>query len=1103
MEKGKVMLAAIAGALLVPAAIATTVIAAGKSGQGNRPEGPCDVYAAGGAPCVAAHSTTRALYKDYDGPLYQIMRQSDGKTLDIGVVPASRQDGGGYADAAAQDAFCKDTYCWITTIYDQSGKGNHLVQAPRGGFGGPAMGGFNNVPVADWAPVTLNGHKVYGVFIAPGMGLRWNDAHGTAVDDQAEGQYWVISGHHYNTGCCFDYGNAETDSRDDGDGTMETTYFGNQPSWYRGQAPGPWIMTDQENNLVGCVNPDPNDKYCADIPSISWRFVTATADGEPHHWRSMGGNAQGGELQIMYDGVRIQNERSSYDPMRKQGAILLGNGGDNSNGSSGTFYEAAMTAPGTFPSVETNQAVQANVVAAGYNVDYLSIASPDKIEKPNGLQTFAPRQSESVAVKFTNITDREIDNLVLSIEVPRRWKVTVLGGREKVKKVNYTVAPGQSVVALFTVKSGRREFNGDMRAKAEWKGADGQMTQYAVQKVRNVLPVRINEFSLTDGRGNQTNQFIELYNAGEKAADISGWTLTHHAQNIPYFSSIVIPKGTRLAPKSFYLLGLATSGLAVQSGQGDTVVWVRSVDGLSSGDDIVIGNEKCVIKSIVRPEGQPQPQQGRRGFQTPGTPTTIWQPLPEGPVITIPAGSNNIPVTSTAGFKAGDKMAIGYGSTYPAVSNSTEKYEVVTITEVGKPGTQAWLSVDAKPGDTNIKVSSTANISAGDRIRLDIDSEGHGIEWVTVKSVGTQSSRSTFGGPLREDENPGTGLELEEPLKYAHSSNMPFSVWGTGITFEPATMFDHSSNEPVLPLVYGIVLTKALSSAHPINEAVIDVKADNAGYQGSVAASQLFGGPVLTAQGNMTLRNAKGMIADAVNWGGVIDPWLSEGYHGDSGATNGSGNHAAVPQAQRGGYGMPTPAAQPWVSSGRYPDGNDNDDNRADFNVQRSLSQAMKAAQGSDNFKVISTSGFAIGQTIYIGNGENMEQAKVAVIGTQGTTSLADAVKSGDTSIKVVSSQGFTVGQSLTLSSSTGSETVVVAEIKAAPRRGFGGFGRGPQMPPQPDEIVLANAVSGVYSIGDNLAGTGITLAAPLTKSHQDGEPVVLAVPTPGAPNRY
>src|SRR6202451_4860994 len=78
-----------------------------------RPEGPCDIYAAAGDPCVAAHSTTRALYSSYNGPLYQLLRQSDGKTLDIGVVPPVAlpfPGAGGYADAAAQDAFCANTY---------------------------------------------------------------------------------------------------------------------------------------------------------------------------------------------------------------------------------------------------------------------------------------------------------------------------------------------------------------------------------------------------------------------------------------------------------------------------------------------------------------------------------------------------------------------------------------------------------------------------------------------------------------------------------------------------------------------------------------------------------------------------------------------------------------------------------------------------------------------------------------------------------------------------------------------------------------------------------------------------------------------------------
>src|SRR5262252_871138 len=71
-----------------------------------RPQGPCDIYASAGDPCVAAHSTTRALFAAYNGPLYQVLRQSDGKTLDIGVVQAAASpvpDPGGYADSAAQD----------------------------------------------------------------------------------------------------------------------------------------------------------------------------------------------------------------------------------------------------------------------------------------------------------------------------------------------------------------------------------------------------------------------------------------------------------------------------------------------------------------------------------------------------------------------------------------------------------------------------------------------------------------------------------------------------------------------------------------------------------------------------------------------------------------------------------------------------------------------------------------------------------------------------------------------------------------------------------------------------------------------------------------
>ncbi|MFC4110868.1 arabinofuranosidase catalytic domain-containing protein, partial [Micromonospora zhanjiangensis] len=170
-------------------------------------DGPCDIYARGGTPCVAAHSTTRALYATYNGNLYQVRRSSDNTTRNI--TPLSP---GGAANAATQDTFCANTSCVITIIYDQSGRNNHLTQAPPGGFQGPAPGGYDNLADAKAAPTTVKGSKAYGVFVAPGTGYRNNATNGIAKGDQPEGMYAIFDGTHYNGGCCFDYGNAETNS---------------------------------------------------------------------------------------------------------------------------------------------------------------------------------------------------------------------------------------------------------------------------------------------------------------------------------------------------------------------------------------------------------------------------------------------------------------------------------------------------------------------------------------------------------------------------------------------------------------------------------------------------------------------------------------------------------------------------------------------------------------------------------------------------------------------------------------------------------------------------------------------------------------------------
>src|SRR6202042_1709943 len=134
------------------ALVTGTMIVSGAAPAGAATQGPCDIYAADGTPCVAAHSTTRALYAAYNGPLYQVKRASNGATTNIDPLSA-----GGYANAAAQDSFCAGTTCTITEIYDQSGHGNNLTEAPGGG----AAGGPDNLANATAAPAMAGGHKVY------------------------------------------------------------------------------------------------------------------------------------------------------------------------------------------------------------------------------------------------------------------------------------------------------------------------------------------------------------------------------------------------------------------------------------------------------------------------------------------------------------------------------------------------------------------------------------------------------------------------------------------------------------------------------------------------------------------------------------------------------------------------------------------------------------------------------------------------------------------------------------------------------------------------------------------------------------------------------
>ena len=91
-------------------------------------------------------------------------------------------------------------------------------------------------------------------------------------------------------------------------------------------------------------------------------YATAMLKGPSgNHFTLKAGDADSGGPTTMWDGVRPS---PGYSPKSLNGAIILGTGGDGSNGGTGTFYEGAMTMGN--PPDATDNAVQANIVAAGY-----------------------------------------------------------------------------------------------------------------------------------------------------------------------------------------------------------------------------------------------------------------------------------------------------------------------------------------------------------------------------------------------------------------------------------------------------------------------------------------------------------------------------------------------------------------------------------------------------------------------------------------------------------------------------------------------------------------------------------------------------------------
>ena len=166
--------------------------------------------------------------------------------------------------------------------------------------------------------------------------------------------------------CSSDLGNSETDRKADGAGTMDTVNLSGSGEWASGAGSGPWVKADLE---YGVFTDNVNNSHSNPMnPSQTSTYVTAILKNNGKtEWALRGGDAAMGPLGTYFKGTLPPG---GYSPMKKQGAIVLGSGGDcckpggGANLSIGTFYEGCIVTG--YPTDATEDAVQANIVAAGY-----------------------------------------------------------------------------------------------------------------------------------------------------------------------------------------------------------------------------------------------------------------------------------------------------------------------------------------------------------------------------------------------------------------------------------------------------------------------------------------------------------------------------------------------------------------------------------------------------------------------------------------------------------------------------------------------------------------------------------------------------------------
>jgi hypothetical protein len=297
------------------------------------------------------------------------------------------------------------------------------------------------------------------------------------------------------------------------------------------------------------------------------------------------------------------------------------------------------------------------------------------------------------------------------------------------------------------------------------------------------------------------DSFIELYNSGATPVNISNWKLSYAASGVSDTKIATMPAGTKIASHGYYLIAgsgytgppaanqsfttsLATIGsLALTDAAGAVVV-----DSVNWSNSVTSG----VVISPALAEGgcpalMPRGRGGRGGTAPPAiTHLSIFR-WPDGAdsdsncadfrvqaAATLPIGSlegaTNLKVSSVAEFSPGQKLTIDTGA----------NRETAVVASVGSAGaTSAGAATVA--GATVIPVAALTGFSPSDMIVIDA-----GANQETAVVV------STTGG-IRGQTS--TTISVATPLKFAHPAGAPVS--GTGIVLTAPLSRGHASGTQV------------------------------------------------------------------------------------------------------------------------------------------------------------------------------------------------------------------------------------------------------------------------------------------------------------------